>query len=190
MADGQPSLRFTATPESEAVLALERFRQELGIVDRDIYAWKWAIIAGHNAVQNFMVAALDSPGREQLFSTRYNREFSDWWHVQGGTGPPPPPYMATFLELYRRLGTPCEVFADMEAVNVWRNDFLHFALNTWLVSVRPLPRRFLACLRVVEHCGWSPGRLEWTDASLGMRAQSTWADCVAALERLQPVYES
>lgn len=181
-------LEFTTTPENEAVRALERFRDELLRAEQDAYDWKWAIIAGHNAIQNFMVCALDSPGRENLFSDRYNKEFEKWWHGQGGKGNVPPPFMAVFLELYRRLAPPFDVFKDMEAVNYWRNEFIHFAMNSWAVSVRVLPGRFLQCLRVIEHCGWNPGRYDWEDASRKSGAQQVYAECVEILTRLEAAY--
>jgi len=181
-------LEFTATPETEAVLALERFRDELGRAEANPYDWKWAIIAGHNAIQNFMVCALDSPGRENLFSDRYNKEFQKWWHDRGGQGTPPETYMAVFLELYRRLATPFDAFKDMEAINYWRNEFIHFVMNSWSVSVRVLPGRFLKCLEVIDHCGWTPGRFDWEDASLKPRTQQVYVQCVQILTRLDAAH--
>lgn len=181
-------LSFVTTPENEAVRALERFRDELLRAEQEPYDWKWAIIAGHNAIQNFMVCALDSSGRENLFTDRYNKEFEKWWRDLSGTGPAPPPFMAVYVELYRRLATPFDVFKDMEGVNCWRNEFIHFLMNTWLVSVHVLPRRFLQCLRVIEHCGWSPGRFAWEVELRKSRAQEVYAECVSILSRLQAAY--
>jgi hypothetical protein len=183
-----PDLEFEATPESEAVFALERFAGELRRAETDAYDWKWAIIVGHNAIQNLMVAALDSPSRSEIFSERMNKEFVKWWYDHGGAGTPPAPFLAGFMELYRRLAPPFDVFADMDAINHWRNDFIHFAMNTWAVSVRILPDRFLRCLRVVEHCGWNPGRFEWDSEGLKPRAEKAHAQCVEILGRLKAAY--
>lgn len=180
---------FQTTPEREATRALSRFRDELARAEVDAYQWKWALIAGHNAIQNFMVCALDSPGRENLFSPRYNKEFGTWWHDMGGKGEAPAPFMAVFMELYRRLEAPIDAFDDMKAMNEWRNEFIHFLMSTWVVSVRPLPIRFLSCLRVIEYCGWQPGRFDWDDTTLQVQAQLDYEEAVSILERLRGRYE-
>lgn len=42
----------------EAVKGLEMFLSNIRKVKKDLYFWKWAIIALHNSVQGFMVCAL------------------------------------------------------------------------------------------------------------------------------------
>jgi hypothetical protein len=182
-------LEFETRPESEAVRALTRFRDDLRRAESEPYEWKWAIISGHNAIQNFMVAALDSTSREALFTKNANREFEDWWYAKAASGDAPEPALAAFMKLYGRLGLPFDVRGDMDAVNAWRNDFSHFVYSTWAVSVRRLPRRFLGCLRVIEFVGWAPGRFDWQDVGLRADAQRAHSDCVAILERLRTSYE-
>jgi len=183
-------LEFRTTPEIEGALALRRFRDELLRAEANPYDWKWAIIAGHNAIQNFMVCALDSPSRTDLFSDRYNKAFAKWWYGSGGKGKPPAIFMAVFMELYERLSPPFNVSKDMDALNHWRNDFIHFAMNSWAVSVRILPQRFLAGLRVIKHAGWNPGRFEWQSSVRKAAAQQTCRECVEVLERLKVQYSA
>lgn len=182
--------QFVATPETEAVFALERLLEEVRRADAVLCNWKWALIAGHNATQNFMVLALDSDGREAIFSPRYQKEFHQWWVTQGAQGTPPEPYMAVFMELYKRLATPIDLSEDMEALNVWRNDFIHFYVNRFVVKVNLIPRRLLGGLQVVEHCGWNPGRFAWSEEDMKRRAMAAHAECVPLLWKLMTQYET
>ena len=50
---------YLRTDETEeAVSAIEMVEQSAGKVLKDIYQWKWVIVALHNALQCFMVLAL------------------------------------------------------------------------------------------------------------------------------------
>jgi hypothetical protein len=188
--DMPSNLSFELSPEVEAMRALERFRDELRRAESDPYDWKWAIIAGHNALQAFMVAALDSTARTGLFSRNSIREFEDWWRSRDEARNPPEPELASFMLLFGRLNLPFNVREDMDAINNWRKDFSHFLYSTWVVSVRPLPRRFLSCLRLIEYVGWEPGRIQWQDEVMKLRAQRAYEECVAISTRMKAGYES
>lgn len=50
---------FLRTDETEeAISALEMLSEITPFLVKDIYRWKWSIIATHNALQGFMVLAL------------------------------------------------------------------------------------------------------------------------------------
>src|SRR5713226_9158496 len=58
LSERERRLWLRTNEQHEAARALEKLRRELKDVRTDPYAWKWALVALHNAVQNMMVAAL------------------------------------------------------------------------------------------------------------------------------------
>jgi hypothetical protein len=113
---------LSTNTEHEAVGALEATAQFLEEVERDPDMWKWAIVALHNAVQGFMVLALNGSEswgalREEDIAVKVKAQRDSWQAKSAGDDaaadaannimarnpPKQPAKLAHFLDLYKRI---------------------------------------------------------------------------------------
>lgn len=148
----------------ELVEALRKVADELEAAKSDSYAWKWAIIAMQNAVQNAIVAAISGTAQLGALTKRAAREWLEAYENDRTNHPEP--WLANFLELYERMkaqtgfAATAEGNKDVERLVSFRNDFMHFAPKGWSIQLAGLPRILRNALSIIEHLGWK-GHITW-----------------------------
>lgn len=71
--------------QTEGVLALEMRVERLGKVLEDPYRWKWVILAAHNSLHSFLVAAVS--GSDMLWAM--TEKYATHWREQYEKGQRP-----------------------------------------------------------------------------------------------------
>lgn len=176
--------------QHEGARSLEMLYQELSKVHRDMYAWKWAILALHSAVQNFIVCAISGTDQTGALKEEDRKKWLEHYEKKLG---PPEVKLATFLILFERMkkltGFHEKVDADMANLNDFRNDFIHYTPKGWTIHAEGLPEIFLRCLKIVEFLGWNPGKIHWYEDDDRLVAQRSYELCVVLLNSLNQEYK-
>ena len=186
------SIWLKSDEQREALRALEILHGHLGLAEREPISWKWALVALHNAVQNFIVASLAGPA---LLGVLRPHIAERWEQTVAGLldrgSPPIPDY---FLDLYQHMKEvtgfrpPIETDVAVARLNEHRNAFIHFTPASWLVHLNELPGLAQDCLVVVERLGWKPGHIDWQEDALRESAEREFRACLEALEVLELRY--
>lgn len=176
--------RFETDDETEAARSLEKLAEELERSKTDPYAWKWAIIALHNAVQASIVRIISGGDQTGALREKEQKETRAWLRAQlDGTaedGEWPDPYLAYFMVLYKRAKErrPTAKIAaaldeDMEKLNAYRNKLIHFTPMQWTLLLWSMPQRVLRVLDFVESILPSrpTGGTQWIIEDNGFRAE-------------------
>jgi hypothetical protein len=175
----------------ETVEALRKVADELEAAQTDSYAWKWAIIAMQNAVQNAIVAAISGTDQLGALTKKAAREWLEAYEKDRADYPEP--WLANFLELYDRMKSrtsfpaTAEIDRDIMRLVEFRNDFMHFTPKGWSIQVAGLPRILLTALTVVEHLGWK-GHILWYEEADQTAAHGSVERIRGLLDRLDSLY--
>lgn len=176
---------YLRTDESEeAVSALEMAADRLANVEGDIYQWKWAIIALHNAAQGFMVLALRGSNGFDVLGRKAARAWTE--AIAAGKTPPPGDRLETYLNLYSRTKGQRMIRyvnsrkfepvgaqeSSIKELNGLRNDFVHFLPKGWSLEVTGLPAMFEDVLAYMEFLAWDSGNVVWVEEDLETRART------------------
>lgn len=187
-----PPIWLRADEQREAVRALEIFRTQLDLAVEDPLSWKWALVALHNALQNFIIASMNGPAMLGTLKPFIAEKWLEGTPAQAqGKVRSVPDY---FLELYGRMKDETgyrpsiEVDIAVGRLNEHRNAFIHYTPASWLVHVNELPGIALDCLEVIEALGWKPGCIQWQEPSLGVAAERELDACRARIEELEVRY--
>lgn len=173
----------------ELVEALRKVAGELEAAKTDSYAWKWAIIAMQNAVQNAIVAAISGTAQLGALTKKSARDWLEAYE-QDRTDYAEP-WLANFLELYKRMKELTEFPAtedidkDIERLVAFRNDFMHFTPKGWSIELAGLPRIVGNALRVVEHL--HDGHITWyeePDQEAASQGVKRIREALGALDKL------
>lgn len=187
-----PPIWLRADEQKEAVRALEIFHAQLDLAVEDPLSWKWALVALHNAVQNFVIASMSGRsalgGVKPFIAGRWLESVAAQIDRQA---PVVPDY---FLELYARMKEETgyrpavEIDIAVARLNEHRNAFIHYSPSSWLLHVNDLPVMSLECLHVIEALGWKSGSISWQDRNLAERARDVYDACVTRIEELDIKY--
>jgi len=179
--------RFESHDDLEIAKSLEMLAEQLERTKADPYAWKWVIVALHNAIQATIVRAISGGDQAGALSTRSQKATRAHLRAMlGGTATDgmPEPFLADFLELYkraqkRRSNGPLheKLDEDMQRLNDYRRQFAHYAPRIWTILVGGLPRLILRCLDFVEALmpGRPTGGAQWLVESEGELAERSLA---------------
>jgi hypothetical protein len=194
----------------ELASALEMLARELVRTREDLHAWKWAVIAAHNAVQNIVAdcaagdrnrqrkeirklgdrvrSAASEAARRGALDTLLSRM---WELARKGQEIHD---LHAFLDLFDlvnakwRLTVPNGLRERMIALNNERNAWIHFGAGSYVFEVDGYPSLLLDCLRWVEHLGWNTGLVFWFSNRVKDRARDLLDVCLATLKELQAEY--
>lgn len=155
---------------NEAVKSLEAVARICPSVVEDVYQWKWAIIAMHNATQCFMalaleqgngIAALDEQSAKKVL--RYHQHGGEYPEVR----------LDYFLELFKKIkgdsmrsynhskpfsSTPVHD-ENIKFLNYIRNEFIHFSPKYHSIYLSVMPDVFLSCLEIISFLCWEGGTI-------------------------------
>jgi hypothetical protein len=169
---------------TEAVRALEKAAELLPTVERDPYQWKWVLIALHNAVQGFMVLALEGSWHVRALTRKdakrlvqahdaevakpeHERTF-DWMFQEVK--------LDYFMELYGKVQDEKEMpmsmvtkvlvpqgtqTSSMEKLNRLRNQFIHFVPVRLTEYVGDWPEMVADGAAVVSFLAFESGNVTW-----------------------------
>lgn len=173
----------------ELVEALRQVATQLVAARTDNYAWKWAIIAMQNALQNAIVLTISGTDQLGALSKKAAREWMEAYEQDRADYPEP--WLASFLELYGRMkqrthfSTSTDADRDIERLVKFRNDFIHFTPKGWSIELAGLPRILQNALAVVEHLD-GQGHIVWyvdEDREAAQAAITQIRESLDALER-------
>ena len=185
----------------EGVHALEMVVEQLGEVPEDSYRWKWVVVATHNALHAFMVAAVSGSDLLGAMTKSYARH----WREQNERGEHPtmPERLADFPELFERTQTQPKRFVHAKnlkptdeqkesvgRLNWWRGEFIHYKPRSLSLEVSGFPQIVKDCLDVVRFLAFESmyvfhGQDEWTE-----RTDRALHGAVALLEEINERYSA
>lgn len=191
---------FLSTDEAEeAVSALEMVGECLSGAQSDLYQWKWAIIALHNAAQGFMVLSLRGSNGVDVLT---KKAAAAWAEAVAAGRPVPGDRLDTYLNLYsktkgkrmlkfvgsKRFAPRAGQDDSVRTLNSLRNEFIHFLPKSWSIEVTGLPELFTDVLDYIEFLGWECGNVIWFESVLDTRAQVALAQARTELVGLGRLY--
>lgn len=181
---------------NEAASSLELVRENLHIVENDVYRWKWIVIALHNALQNTMVSALkQGNGFHSMSSDSYKK----WMEAYRSSKPLPPTKLAKFLDLYTRIKKKqimeCFIFSkrfiakqehtnSVKKLNSIRNRFIHFELDVWSLEIAGMPEICLHCMDVVRFLVFESGNVTIYKKEEGDKLKTAISDVIDIFQRI------
>ena len=180
----------------EAVSSLEMVAISLKDVKKDLYQWKWAILALHNSLQGFMVLALRGGSGLNCLRDDIAKE---WLRAYRTDKPLPQEKLDSFLNLYSKIKNPDRMQWYVESkpfkpsgtqgesikkLNSLRNEFVHFVPKGGSLEITGLPRIFLDCLNIIEFLCWECGNIFWHDKIVFKRAKKALSKSKKTLEML------
>lgn len=185
--------------EAEAVASLCMAARMAGEVSKDIYTWRWVVLALHNAVQGFMVLSLRHGNGLLAMSPKC---FEAWMEAHESGAQYPREVLDTYLGLYKKVkskyagavggNTPFRPKGSegrsIRKLNVLRNEFIHFTPKGWSLEVSGMPQIGIDCLRLIAFLGWETQNVFWHSQECVELAKANHAECLAHLEALNGVY--
>jgi len=157
----------------EAIISLEVVSIQLPKVSLDDHYWKWAIIGLHNALQGFMVLALQGSNYLNVLTDKCAREWLATY--ESGRKDYPEPKLDGFLNLYKKIKsermniyTSSILFKpndsqeqSVKKLHSLRNEFIHFVPKGWSLELSGLPQIFENCLDVIHFLAFECGNVFW-----------------------------
>jgi hypothetical protein len=168
--DEWESLSLGVDTVRDAVMSLKMTSELLPHTRNQLDYWKWTIISLHNAVQGFMVLALQSTNAIPVLKAPM---------TPAPSGQYDPPQLIDFQELYNRIKK--EEFMGMfvhsrtfkpdgtqggsiKHLNRLRNEFVHYTPKSWLFSqteVLELPKLVDDCARLIAFLAFDSNNIQW-----------------------------
>lgn len=174
-----PEIWMRTDYEHEGVHALEMVVEQLREVLQDPYRWKWVIVATHNALHAFMVAAVSGSDLLGAMTERYAKHWREQY--EKGEHPSMPERLADFPELFERAQTQEKRFVDGKNVdptedqetsvgrlNWWRGEFVHYKPKSLSIEVSGFPQIVRDCLDIARFLAFDSMYVfsvhdEWSD---------------------------
>ncbi len=181
--NGENVPKLEIDEQIDAVLSLEFTQGMLARVLGDARYWKWVLIGLHNALQGFMVLALQGTA---YFNVLKKEQRAAWIKsLDEGHQYTGPSHLAFFMELYRDIQsdrmkryTHSRVFKptntqsqSVERLNNLRNDFIHFIPTSWVLYLNGLPELVKDVIDVIEFLAAKSNNISWNDQGIQRQAQ-------------------
>ena len=191
-----PRSAYLRTDEQEeAVRSLEWAELQARTLATDAYAWKWVLIALHNAMQGFMVLALWNGNGLLALRPKVAKK---WLEAYESGGPFPAEKLDEFLNLYLKVKDPENFHTigtgpfvpagthdqSMNYLNEFRNMFTHFTPKGWSLELAGLPRICLNTLEVMNFLGLQTTAVLWYKPTRRTRAERALKRMTKTLLRL------
>ena len=160
MKDDELFLRVNG--ETELIKSLEKTYQFIQEEGNDIYSWKWIIIGLHNAVQNCMVFALRGSSTISILRNDSKRNWLNWYNNEARY--PETLMMNNFSNLFEGIKSNNmtlykdsksfisnnEIDESMKLLNTYRNNFIHFIPQNWVLILSCMPKICIDVLSVIN----------------------------------------
>lgn len=140
-------------------------------IDDDALNWKWLVIALQNVMQGVFVAVLSNvnPDESSILKTKSAKERDEWGAIwrsnqfqnEYSENPLPRAFLADFKELFRRVRSPKymsnrplqtneEMMSLVLRLAYLRDEFSHFAMESYSLHLVQMPDIVRSCCSVVE----------------------------------------
>ena len=167
--------------QEEAVRSLEWAELQARTLAIDAYAWKWVLIALHNAMQGFMVLALWNGNGLLALRPKVAKKWLEDYETGGQF---PAEKLDEFLNLYLKIKDPENFHTlgagpfvptsthdqSMNYLNEFRNMFTHFTPKGWSLELAGLPRICLDTLEIMNFLGLQTTAVLWYKPTRRTRA--------------------
>jgi hypothetical protein len=182
---------------------LEMTAEQLVRAAVDPYRWKWIIVGLHNALTGLMALAVE---RSDLLGAMTDDYAKAWWAAnKRGERTDKEPRLAPFMELFSRVQSPDRMHRyghskaliattdqteQMERLNRWRNDFLHWKPVGWNIEVRGYAEMIETCLGVADFLAFECGNVFQSGSdALTRRASAAVESCKGSLKEIRRAYQ-
>jgi len=199
-------ITFTVTENTESINGLKTIKFLMRNLEKDLYTWKWIVIATHNCVQNFMSSALRSTNNLNIldknssklwydeFLNRMNNKVEDWnW---------PEEKLDYFLNLFKKVKSDKMLFLvtskkfesdqDTDEAMSWlnwhRNFFIHFIPSTFTFNVIDFPKRLLLVSNLIKFIIFESGNILWLNIEEKESAEKLILELIEDFEHLNKKY--
>jgi len=184
------------TDEREDVLAsLRMVSSSCDAVQADIGAWKWVVVGIHSALQSAMAFHLGF-GNDLLVSR--HEDAAAWLAAHEDGTPYPEMMMDSFPSLYKKLKrhevlgyrfTPSGTQGgNINRLNRFRNEFVHFMPKGWSIEVSGMPALCLDCLDVVDQLDQNSLCMRWEGEEQHQAFREVLELCQSKLQALRSGY--
>jgi len=148
----------------DVVASLSHVSNCIALVETDPAAWKWAILALHNALQGAMTCHLKGTAGVGHLSKKSAEEMLAWQHEAKDQNSRPRMQQAKPEDLFKRLHRPQSRFEvgcgrmllitarqknSFKFLNDLRNEFTHFSIDGWGLELSGLPQIFDNILDII-----------------------------------------
>ena len=178
----------------ETVSALEVSSDELELVLKDSYRWKWVILALHSALQGMMALALKGGNGLRVLKPKDAKRWLDAY--ESGAPLPADLEMDSFLNLYEKIKSDTILFyvtskkftpegtqgKSIKDLNRLRNQFVHFTPCTLALILNGLPEMTIDCLKIAWFLAYDSGNIDWPEELVGRMEKAFKAAAKAAQE--------
>jgi hypothetical protein len=186
----------------EAMVSLEMVCEQLTRVKDDLHAWKWVIVSLHNALQGYMVLALQRSNYLDIFNKGGQKKWAAYY--SNNTGDYPTLYVEAFPNLYTKIqdATVMEKYvhsrpfkatgtqtASVEVLNELRNDFIHFFPGLRSLDVGGLPNVVRDCVDIIDFLTFESGNVISDVEGIGVRTGDLIKTIRIYLNALSEEYE-
>ncbi|WP_424939278.1 hypothetical protein [Aliiroseovarius sp. S253] len=156
----------------ECESAVKELTRALKAIPDDVFAWKWAILAAHNMLQNACICILTRTDGLGVFSNDGEKAMHNYLYgekdgVRNRDDPNserPNPRLADTRLLINRLPKsigasmtkrnakeiPFNEAGDLSRLHEFRNEFAHFSPQSWSLEISGLPRIIRAAVRISD----------------------------------------
>ncbi len=181
---------------SEAVSSLELVMENLSLIEKDVYRWKWVVIALHSSMQNIMLSALKQGNG---FHSMTKDSYKKWVEAYENKQPLPRTKLANFLDLYKRIKKKSimECYVGSKAfeakqehteavkkLNTIRNRIIHFELDVWSLETESMPKLSLYCMDVVRFLVFDSGNILISNEPQRVNLQNAVSQTIRMFEHL------
>ncbi len=195
--------------DAQAVDALAMATDRIHWVQADPFAWKWVVIALHNALHGFMGLALRRTDGAQLLIEKHERRTYAHWErerqAERFLPDPGPTRIDTFLNLYEKIKNPERMRqyvhskpflstedqdASIAYLDRLRNDLSHYSDIRLVVRVAALPRMVKNCAAVIGFLSWESGNVTLYPFDLEQRVEVLLVGLTAMANELAHGYDA
>ncbi|MDP9473182.1 MAG: hypothetical protein M3Q71_21390 [Chloroflexota bacterium] len=195
--------------DAQAVDALAMATDQIHRVQADPFAWKWVVIALHNALHGFMGLALRRTDGAQLLIEKHERRTYAHWErerqAEQFLHDPGPTRIDAFLNLYEKIKNPermrqflhSKPFLSTEDQDTsvayldrLRNDLSHYSDIRLVVRIAALPRVVKNCAAVIGFLSWESGNVTLYPFNLEERVGVLLSELVTTAHELAHGYDA
>lgn len=185
MTDSSLLATLETNEENEAFQSLVMSNEQLLLVDADSYRWKWAIIALHNSLQNFMTIALSNGNILSTLKADSAKTLSAYWETRDMEPDYPDKLLLdVFPSLYSKIKSDAmkvyvnsrsfiataDIDLSVARLNSLRNSFIHYIPRHLILELDGLPKIAFDALAVIEFLLVSSGNVRFFDNSMQAEA--------------------
>ncbi|MDK2980174.1 MAG: hypothetical protein PWQ55_521 [Chloroflexota bacterium] len=161
--------------EQQALLSLEFVNHQINKIEENLLNWEWVLIGIHNALQGFMVLALQGTDGLNVLNEKSAKEWMETYN--DGCEKNLNLRLNSFPNLYENIQSPrmqifgiSEIFTpkgtqnlSVRQLNKYRNEFIHFLPKGWSIEISGFPRIVIDCIDIITFLAFDSNNILWSD---------------------------